>query len=59
MTKTYMQMKPQELHNRLSKRIAQPEALELRKAEILQAKKEQRSDKMTRLQHKKLWSRLI
>jgi hypothetical protein len=59
MTKTYMKMKPQELHNKLSKRIAQPEALELRKTEILQAKKKQRSDKMTRLQHKKLWSRLI
>jgi len=59
MTKPYVKMKPQELHNRLSKRIAQPEALEQKKAAILKAKKAQRSDKMLRLQHRKLWSRLI
>jgi hypothetical protein len=59
MTKPYMKMKPQELHNKLAKRIPQPEARELIKADILKAKKAQRVDRLIRLQHRKLWTRLI
>lgn len=59
MSKPYMKMKPQELHNKLTKRIKQPEAVALEKERILQAKRTNKIDKMTRLQHRKLWARLI
>jgi len=59
MTKTYMQMKPNEIHNKLMKRIPQPEARELKKAEIAKAKQAKRIERLSTFQRNRLWSELI
>jgi len=59
MTKTYMQMKPNEIHNKLMKRIPQPEARELKKAEIAKAKQAQKIERLSNFQHKRLWGELL
>ena len=59
MTKTYLQMRPNELHNALVKRIPEPEARELKKAEVERAKKAQRFARLSNFQHKRLWGELV
>ena len=59
MTKLYMQMRPNEIHNRLMKRIPEPEVREMMKDEIARAKKIQRAERLSALQRKKLWGALI
>ena len=59
MPKLYMQMRPNELHNRLMKRIPEPEVREMMKDEIARAKKIQRAERLSALQRKKLWGALI
>ena len=59
MSKSYMNMRPNELHNALMKRIPEPEMRELKKAEIEQAKKIQRFARLSNFQHKRLWGELM
>jgi len=59
MTKTYMQMKPNEIHNKLMKRIPQPEARELKKEQIAKAKQAQKIERLSTFQHKRLWGELL
>jgi hypothetical protein len=59
MTKSYLTMRPNELHNALVKRIPEPEMRELKKAEIEQAKKIQRFARLSNFQHKRLWGELM
>jgi len=59
MTKTYMQMRPNEIHNKLMKRIPQPEARELLKENIAKAKRAQRIERLSNFQHKRLWNELL
>ena len=59
MTKSYIKMRPNEIHNKLMKRIPQPEARELMKEEIARAKKVQRFARLSTCQHKRLWGELV
>lgn len=59
MAKTYMQMRPNEIHNKLMKRIPEPEARELKKAEIAKAKQAQKIERLSTFQHKRLWGELL
>ena len=59
MTKSYIKMRPNEIHNKLMKRIPQPEARELMKEEIARAKKVQRFARLSTFQHKRLWGELV
>ena len=52
MTKAYIKMRPNELHNALVKHIPEPEMRELKKAEIERAKKVQRAERLSNFQHK-------
>jgi hypothetical protein len=54
-----MNMRPNELHNALVKRIPEPEMRELKKAEIERAKKVQRAERLSTFQHKRLWGELM
>ena len=53
MTKTYMQMRPNEIHNKLMKRIPQPEARELKKEEIAKAKQAKKIERLSTFQRKR------
>ena len=59
MTKPYMKLRPNELHNKLMKRVAEPEARELIKATIARAKQTQRIERLSNFQHKRLWGELF
>ena len=59
MTKTYMQMRPNEIHNKLMKRIPQPEARELKKEEIAKAKQAKKIERLSTFQRKRLWGELL
>ena len=59
MTKAYIKMRPNELHNALVKHIPEPEMRELKKAEIEHAKKTQRAERLRNFQHKRLWNELL
>lgn len=59
MTKPYLKMRPNEIHNKLMKRIPQPEARELMKAEIARVKKAHRFARLSAFQHKRLWGELV
>lgn len=51
-------MRPNEIHNRLMKRIPEPEMRELKKTEIAKAKRAQKIERLSTLQHKRLWREL-
>jgi len=59
MTKPYIKMRPNEIHNRLMKRIPEPEMRELKKAEIAKAKQAQKIERLSAIQHRRLWGELI
>jgi hypothetical protein len=59
MAKTYLKMRPNEIHNKLMKRIPEPEMRELMKDEIAKAKHAQKIERLSTLQHKRLWRELL
>jgi hypothetical protein len=59
MAKTYLKMRPNEIHNRLMKRIPEPEMRELKKAEIAKAKQAQKIERLSNIQRRRLWSELL
>lgn len=52
-------MRPNEIHNKLMKRIPQPEARELKKEEIAKAKQAKKIERLSTFQRKRLWGELL